>query len=62
MVLQSHDWVVYELGVLFGSVGHKLKIHKITLGTGKERGDIEIKDYVVLQSPKDRTTVFLLTH
>ncbi len=28
---------------------HKVKIHKITPATDKERGDIEIKDYVVLQ-------------
>ena len=48
-VSQVHDCVVYKLGVLFGSVGHKVKIHKITPGTDKERGDIEIKDYVVLQ-------------
>ena len=41
------DWVVYKLGVILGSVGHKVKIHKITPATGKERGDIEIKDYVV---------------
>ena len=47
-VSQVHDWVVYKLGVLIGSVGHKVKIHKITPATGKERGDIEIKDYVVL--------------
>ena len=45
---QVHDWVVYKLGALLGSVGHKVKIHKITPATGKERGDIEIKDYVVL--------------
>jgi hypothetical protein len=45
--LQAHDWVVYRLGALLGSVGHKVKIHKITPATGKERGDIEIKDYVV---------------
>jgi hypothetical protein len=30
-----------------GSVGHRVKIHKITSATGKERGDIEIMDYVV---------------
>ncbi len=42
---QVHDWVVYRLGDILGSVGHKVKIHKIT--TGKERGDLEIKDYVV---------------
>ena len=49
---QVHDWVVYKLGALFGSVGHRVKIHKITPATGKERGDIEIKDYVVLQKPQ----------
>ncbi len=52
VVLQVHDWVVYKLGVLLGSVGHKVKIHKITSTTGKERGDIEIKDHVVLQKPQ----------
>ena len=46
------DWVVYKLGALLGSVGHKVKIHKITPATGKERGDIAIKDYVVLQKPQ----------
>ena len=51
-VLQVHDWVVYKLGVLLGSMGHKVKIHKITPATDKERGAIEIKDYVVLQKPQ----------
>ncbi len=27
---QVHDWVVYRLGGILGSVGHKVKIHKIT--------------------------------
>ena len=49
---QVHDWVVYKLGALLGSVGHRVKIHKITPATGKERGDIEIKDYVVMQKPQ----------
>jgi hypothetical protein len=40
---QVHDWVVYRLGDILGSVGHKVKIHKITPATGKERGDLEIK-------------------
>jgi hypothetical protein len=57
--LQVHDWVVYKLGALLGSVGHKVKIHKITPTTGKERGDIEM-DYVVLQKPKHKTTAFHL--
>jgi hypothetical protein len=60
------------LGGIFGSVGHKVKIHKITPATGKERGDLEIKDYVVLQKPQEqadqlpppRTLIldFTLTH
>jgi hypothetical protein len=53
-------WVVYKLGVLLGSVGQRVKIHKITSVTGKERGGIEIKDYVVLQHHKNRLTVFSL--
>jgi hypothetical protein len=57
---------------IFGSVGHRVKIHKITLATGKERGDLEMKDYVVLQKPQEqadrlpppRTLIldFTLTH
>ena len=54
MVSQVHDWVVYRLGDILGSVGHKVKIHKITPATGKERGDLEIKDYVILQKPQDQ--------
>jgi hypothetical protein len=50
VVVQVHDWVVYRLGVILGSVGHKVKIHKITPTTGKERGDLEINDYVILQN------------
>jgi hypothetical protein len=49
---ELHDWVVYRLGDIVGSVGHRVKIHKITPATGKERGDLEIKDYVVLQKPQ----------
>ena len=41
---QVHDWVVYRGGGILGSVGHRVKIHKITSATGKERGDLEIKD------------------
>ena len=44
---------MYRFGRLLGSVGHRVKIHKITPATGKERGDIELKDYVVLQKPRD---------
>ena len=52
VVSQVHDWVVYKLGSLLGSVGHRVKIHIITSVTGKERGDLEIKDYVVMQKPQ----------
>jgi hypothetical protein len=69
---QVHDWVVYRLGVILGSVGHRVKIHNITPTTVKERGVVEIRDYVVLQKPRDltdclpppRTLIldFILTH
>jgi hypothetical protein len=49
---QVHDWVVHRLVSFLGSVGHRVKIHKITPTTDKERGDLEIKDYVVLQKPQ----------
>jgi hypothetical protein len=51
---QAHDWVVYRLGDILGSVGHRVKIHKIKPVTGKERGDLEIQDYVVLQKPQEQ--------
>jgi hypothetical protein len=35
---QVHDWVVSKLSVLLGSMGHRVKIHKITPATSKERG------------------------
>jgi hypothetical protein len=34
---QVHDWVVYRLGGILGSVVHRVKIHNITPVTGKER-------------------------
>jgi hypothetical protein len=43
------------LGGILGSVGDRVKIHKITPVTGKERGDLEIKDYVLLQKPQEQT-------
>jgi hypothetical protein len=49
------------LSVLLGSMGHRVKIHKITPATSKERGwssDIEIKDYVVLQKPRSHIKLF----
>jgi hypothetical protein len=64
--------VVYNLDIIFGSVGQRVKIHKIAPATGKERDDLEIKDYVVLQKPQEqadhppppRTLIldFILTH
>ena len=44
--------MVYRFGGILGSVDHRVKIHKITPATGKERGEIELKDYVVLQKPR----------
>ena len=32
---------------IFSYVGHCVKIHKITPAIGNERGDIDIKDYLV---------------
>ncbi len=46
--------MVHRLGVILGSMGHRVKIHKITPATGKERGDLKIKDYVVLQKPQEQ--------
>ena len=40
------------MDVLLGSVWHHVKIHNITPVTGKERGDLEIKDYLVMQKPE----------
>ena len=67
-----HDWVVHRLGDLLGSVGYRVKILNITPATGKERGDLEIKDYLVLQKPQEQADclppprtlimVFTLTH
>ena len=53
---QVHIWVVYRFGDILGSVGHRVKIDKITPVTGKERDDIDFKDYhVVLQKPQEQT-------
>ena len=50
-----NGWYISWTGTLFGSVGHRVKIHKITPVTGKEQGDLDRKVYVVLQNFKDRT-------
>ncbi len=55
MATEVHDWVVYRLGDMLGTVHHHVKIHKITPAQGKERRDVEIRDYVVLQKPRDGT-------
>jgi hypothetical protein len=59
---QVHDWVVYKLGALFGSVGHRVKIHNITPATGKERGDLEIKDYVITKTSTSSYPVSSSSH
>ncbi len=43
-----------SVGLHFRVGGSQVKIHKITPTTGKERGDLEIKDYVVLQKPQEQ--------
>ena len=35
------------------SVGHRVKTHRITPAAVNERGDIEIKDYVILPHGED---------
>jgi hypothetical protein len=59
---QVHECVSYKLDSLLDSVGHKVKIHKITSATGKERGDIEIRDYVVLQKLQEQDNRLSPTH
>ena len=51
---------VYKLSLLLSSVGHRVKTHKVTPVVGNERGDIEIKDYVIL--PAEKTIGSLLAH
>ena len=48
-----HEWIVYGLSLFLRSVGHRVKTHRITPPTGHERGDIEIKDYVILSHGED---------
>ncbi len=45
--ISIHDWIVYRLSSLIHSVGHRVKIHKVTPASDYEHGDVEIKDYVV---------------
>jgi hypothetical protein len=51
--LPTHDWIVYKLSLMLCSVGHRIKPHKVATAAGNERGDIEIKDYVVLPRGED---------
>ena len=39
--------------MLLRSVGHRVKTHNVTPAAGKERGDIEIKDYVIFAHGDD---------
>ena len=51
--LPAHECIVYKLSLLLRSVGHRVKTHRITPAAGNERGDIEIKDYVILSHGED---------
>ena len=51
--LPTHEWLVYRLSLMLRSVGRRVKIHKVAPAVGNERGDAEIKDYVVLPRGED---------
>jgi hypothetical protein len=51
--LPAHEWIVYRLSLLLRSVGHRVKTHRITPAGVNERGDMEIKDYVILTHGDD---------
>ena len=55
---QGHDWVVYRLGGILGSVGHRVKIHKITPTTDKELGHA-IDSGIDLSITIDKLRVFI---
>jgi hypothetical protein len=42
-----------RLSLLLRSIGHRVKPRRITPAAGNERGDIEIKDYVILPHGED---------
>ena len=42
---QAHDWVVYRLGDILGSVGHRVKIHEIT----DQKHRLRVKNGVTLR-------------
>jgi hypothetical protein len=72
-VSQVNEWVVYKFDSLFGSLGHRVKKDPqdnssdwqrtgwITTTDVKKGGDIEIKDYIVLQKKTGRL-LFLHAH
>ena len=45
--LPTHDWVIYCLSLFLRSIGHPVKIHKITPVVGKEHGDIEVNPFLI---------------
>jgi hypothetical protein len=51
--LPAHEWIVYKLSLLLRSVGHRVQTHRITPVADNERGEIEIKDYVILPRRED---------
>ncbi len=51
--LPVHELIVYRFSLFLRSVGHRVKTHRITFAAGNERGDIEIKDYVILTRGED---------
>ena len=48
---------MYKFSLLFRSVGHREKTHKVTPATGVEHGDIEMKDYVILTHGEDNNSL-----
>jgi hypothetical protein len=50
--LPVHGWMVNKLSLILCSLGHRVKTHRTT-SPGHERGDIEIKDYVILPLGED---------
>ena len=51
--LPAHEWIVYKLILFLRSVGHRVKTYKVTSDVDNERGDIEIRDYVLLTRGED---------
>ena len=52
------EWIVSrkkydKLSLFCRSVGHRLKIHKVTPAVVNECGDIDMKDYVILEHGED---------